>query len=221
METSSLRQRAKRKLIRVTFPDGKVICYGNVTDTFIAVLREIGSERFPDIKLELCHLPMLTREVYPRYKEWIKPVCDGWYFNAQSNTDQKYIQLRSISDSLNLGLNVEIGEDFEKQDNPNKACGTKSRGKLMVRFSDGEYIANQNTLDTFLECLWKMGIDDIMRKGIEWGGKPLITSYKVSNRQVQVDTNRWAIIPNTTKDKAKLLRVLAVHLRFNIEITII
>lgn len=221
MGTDTLRQRAKRKLIRVTFPNGKMICYGNVTDTFIDVLREIGPERFSEIKLELCHLPMLTREIYPRYKEWIKPVCDGWYVNAQSNTDQKYMQLRSISDSLNLGLNVEIGVDFEKQDNPNKVRGQKSNDKLLVRFADGEYIANQNTLDTFLECLWKMGIDDIMRKELEWAGNPLITSYQVSKRQVQVDTNRWATIPNTTKDKAKLLRVLAAHLKFNVEITVI
>lgn len=37
---------------------------------------------------------------------WIKPVCDGRYVNIQSDTGQKYIQLRSISDSLNLGLTV-------------------------------------------------------------------------------------------------------------------
>ena len=116
---------------------------------------------------------------------------------------------------------MEILIDFEKQANPNKVRGQKSNDKLLVRFADGEYIANQNTLDTFLECLWKMGIDDIMRKELEWAGNPLITSYQVSKRQVQVDTNRWATIPNTTKDKAKLLRVLAVHLKFNVEITVI
>ena len=216
-----MRQRAKRKLIRVTFPDGEVFCYGNVTDTFIAVLCKIGPERFSEVKLELCHLPLLTREIYPRYKEWMKPVCDGWYFNAQSNTDQKYLQLRSINDSMNLGLVIEIGEDFEKQDNPDKAYGKRAKDRLIVKFSDGEYIANNSALDTFLECLWKMGIDDIMRKGIEWTGKPLITSYQASKRQVQVDTSRWTTIPATTKDKAKLLRVLAIHLKFNIEITII
>lgn len=221
MERCAFRQRAKRKLIRVTFPNGKVFCYGNVTETFIAVLCEIGSGRFPEIKLELCHLPLLTREIYPRYKEWIKPVCDGWFLNAQSNTDQKYIQLRSINDSLNLGLMVEIGEDFEKQINPNKTRGTKSVDKLMVRFSDGEYIANNNSLDTFLECLWKIGIDDIMRKGIEYSGSPLISISQLSNRQVQVDSNRWATIPNTTKDKVKLLKVLAAHFKLNVEITLV
>lgn len=221
MDESSLRQRAKRKLLRVTFPDGEFFCYSNVTETLIAALRKIGSDRFPEISLELCHLPLLTRDIYPRYKDWIKPVVDGWYINAQSNTDQKYLQLCAINDSLNLGLNVELGDDFEKQNNPNKSKSSRTIDKLMVKFSDGEYVANQNSLDTFLECLWKMGIEDIVRREIEWRGKPLITGSKVSNMQVQVDENRWATVPSTTRERAKLLRVLAAYLRLKIEVTII
>ena len=221
MENDAPRLRAKRKKIRVTFPDGRIICYGNVTDTFISVLCEIGSVRFPEINLELCHLPLLAQEIYPKYKEWMKPVCDGWYLNVQSDTDQKYMQLRAINDSLNLGLTVEVGYDFETTKKTDKVRGTKSKDKLLVKFPDGEYIANQNPMDTFLECLWKFGIDDIKRKGVEWGGNPLITTYKAFNRQVQVDTDRWATVPNTTKDKAKMLRLLALHFKLNVEITIL
>lgn len=221
MADGDLRKRAKRKKIRVTFPNGKIICHPNVTDTFIAVLREIGSERFSEITLELCHLPLLGHEIYPRYKDWMKPICEGWYLNAQSNTDQKYIQLRSINDSLSLGLNIEIGEDFETQEKVVKERSSKSKAKLLVKFPDGEYIANQSSSETFLECLWKFGIDEIMRKSIEWCGDSMITSYKVSDRQIQVDVNRWAIVPNTTKERAKLLRVIAAHFRINLEITIL
>lgn len=221
MDGFNIRQRSKKKFLRVIFPTGKIYCYNNVTETFIAVLKEIGTDRFPEIKLEIGHLPMLSREIYPKYKNWMKPVCDGWFLNAQSDTSQKYIQLRAISDSLNLNLKIEIGEDFETQDNPDRVKGSKSGNKLLVKFSDGEYIANDNPIDTFLECLWKMGIESIMRKELEWGGKRIITHSRVSARQVQVDTDRWAIIPNSTKDKAKLLRVLASVLKYQIEITII
>lgn len=221
MENDNLRQRAKRKKLRVTFPDGRIICHGNVTDTFIATLCEIGSDRFPEINLELCHQPLLSQEIYPRYKEWMKPVCDGWYINAQSDTDQKYLQLRAINELLALGLIVEIGYDFETTKKADKARGTKTKDKLLVRFPDGEYIANHNPLDTFLECLWKFGIEDIKRKGIEWGGTQLVTAYKASNRQVQIDAYRWATVPNTTKDKAKMIRTLALHFKLNLEITIL
>ena len=52
------RGRAKRKLLRVMFPDGKSICYKNVTDTMIATLQELGTEVISDIRLDLCHLPV-------------------------------------------------------------------------------------------------------------------------------------------------------------------
>ena len=36
MKDEQIRTRAKKKLIRVTFPDGEVICYNNATSTKIA-----------------------------------------------------------------------------------------------------------------------------------------------------------------------------------------
>lgn len=220
METDNLRQRAKRQKIRVTFPDGKIFCHGNVTDTFISVLCEIGSERFAEIALELCHLPLISKEVYPKYKEWMKPVCDGWYLNAQSSTEQKYIQLRSISDSLNLGLTVEIGYDFATTRKQGKTSTVKrGKEKLLVKFPDGEYVASHSPIEAYLQCLWKIGIDDIMRKGVEWSGIRLITPYQVVPSQVQVGADRWATIPTSTRDKARTLKVLAMHLKLNLEIT--
>ncbi len=91
MGNEQFRYRAERERIRVSYPDGKVIGFSNVTDTFIAVLRDIGVERFPLSKLELCHLPLSTRKIYPKYKQWIKPLCDRTSANTQSNTDQKYL----------------------------------------------------------------------------------------------------------------------------------
>lgn len=103
MENEKVRSRAKNKLLRVTFPDGEVLCYNNATSTMLATLNKIGSDKFPAINMELCHLPLLSKEIYPQYKRWMKPLCDGWYLNAQSNTDNKYMQLRTINDQLDLG----------------------------------------------------------------------------------------------------------------------
>ena len=213
MKDEQIRTRAKKKLIRVTFPDGEVICYNTATSTMIAALNKIGSDKFPAINLELCHLPLLS--------EVICPVCDGWYLNAQSNSDNKYLQLRSISDQLSLGLIVELGTDFETQINPNREKKSRTKDKLLVKFPDGEYVANDSALDTYLETIWKLGIDDIMRKHLTWGGKDLITTSQVANGQIQVGERRWVMVPNITKDKAKLLRVVAAMLHIKLEITII
>jgi hypothetical protein len=213
------RGRAKKKLLRVTFPNGKVLCYKNTTETMIATMQELGVDIMSKVKLELCHLPLLSKEIHPKYKEWMKPVCDGWYLNTQSNSDSKFLQLSAINEQLSLGLTVELGDDFETQDNPNKERRTKTKDKLLVKFPDGQYFAYNSATDTFLEVIWEIGVDKIKQKEMSWCGKPLITTSKMFNGQVQIDNQRWIIVPNTTKDKVKLLRVIGAILRINMEIT--
>ena len=215
------RGRAKKKLLRVTFPSGKVICYKSTTDTMVAVLQELGEDVISKIELELCHLPIVSKEIYPKYRKWMKPICDGWYINTQSNSDSKFLELKSINDQLSLNLKLELGADLDAEDKPDKEKRTKLKDKLLVKFPDGQYFANNSTLDTFLEVVWEIGIDNIKRKDLSWGGNPLITTSKMFNNQVQVDSQRWIIVPNSTRDKIKLLRVIGAMLHINMEISTI
>ena len=215
------RGRAKKKLLRVTFPSGKVICYKSTTDTMVAVLQELGEDVISKIELELCHLPIVSKEIYPKYRKWMKPICDGWYINTQSNSDSKFLELKSINDQLSLNLKLELGADLDAEDKADKEKRTKSKDKLLVKFPDGQYFANNSTLDTFLEVVWEIGIDNIKRKDLSWGGNPLITTSKMFNNQVQVDSQRWIIVPNSTRDKIKLLRVIGAMLHINMEISTI
>lgn len=213
------RDRARRKLLRVTFPNGKVLCYKSTTDTMIATMQELGDGVIANIKLLSCHLPLLSKEIYPKYKEWMKPVCNGWYLNTQSNSDTKFLQLNAINEQLSLGLKIELGEDFVAQDNPNKEKRNRTKGEILVKLPDGQCFANNSITNTFLEVIRGIGIDKIKQKELTWCGKPLITTSKMFNGQVQIDNERWIIVPNTTKDKVKLLRVIGAMLRINMEIT--
>ena len=213
------RDRARRKLLRVTFPNGKVLCYKSTTDTMIATMQELGDDVIANIKLQSCHLPLLSKEIYPKYKEWMKPVCNGWYLNTQSNSDTKFLQLNAINEQLSLGLKIELGEDFVAQDNPNKEKRNRTKGEILVKLPDGQCFANNSITNTFLEVIRGIGIDKIKQKELTWCGKPLITTSKMFNGQVQIDNERWIIVPNTTKDKVKLLRVIGAMLRINMEIT--
>ena len=215
------RGRAKKKLLRVTFPSGKVICYKSTTDTMVAVLQELGEDVISKIELELCHLPIVSKEIYPKYRKWMKPICDDWYINTQSNSDSKFLELKSINDQLSLNLKLELGADLDAEDKPDKEKRTKSKDKLLVKIPDGQHFANNSTLDTFLEVVWEIGIDNIKRKDLSWGGNPLITTSKMFNNQVQVDSQRWIIVPNSTRDKIKLLRVIGAMLHINMEISTI
>ncbi len=60
-----------------------------------------------------------------------------------------------------------------------------------------------------------------MRRDILWGSNPIITLLQRSPRQIKIDENRWIMVPMLTKDKAKLLKVIAMHMKTNLEITII
>lgn len=213
------RDRARRKLLRVTFPNGKVLCYKSTTDTMIATMQELGDGVIANIKLLSCHLPLLSKEIYPKYKEWMKPVCNGWYLNTQSNSDTKFLQLNAINEQLSLELKIELGEDFVAQDNPNKEKRTRTKGEILVKLPDGQCFANNSITNTFLELIRVIGIDKIKQKELTWCGKPLITTSKMFNGQVQIDNEQWIIVPNTTKDKVKLLRVIGAMLRINMEIT--
>lgn len=221
VEENNIRQRAQKKLLRVTLPNGRVICHKSATMTFIEALSEIDSSDYPKITLENCHLPILSTEIYPRYKEWMKPVKDGWYVNAQGDTDQKYIQLKSIAKELGIQMEVEVGQGFITSDVKVKQKSKNRDNKLLVKFPDGEYIGESNPIDTFTQAIWKIGIDVIMRKGLEYKGKPLVTYSKQYNGQIQVDANRWLTIPPQTKDKYKMLRIIDSIMRLGLEISII
>ncbi len=219
MEKERLRSRAKKKRLRVTFPNGKVICYNNTTTTMIAVLIEIGSDRFSSINMNLCHLPLLSRTIYPKYTKWMKPICDGWYLNTQSDSESKFMQLHSINEQLATGLIIEIGSDFDVYEPPAMEKKSRTKDKLQVTFPNGEYIADYNALNTYLCVIKKIGIDEIMKKHITWRNIDLITFIKKTNYQVQIDENRWVIVPNTTKDKAKVLRTISVMFQIKLDIT--
>lgn len=215
------RKRSAKKLLRVTMPDGTVICHKSATMTLIDALIAIGSDNFPKITTENCHLPLLSKEIYPRFKDYMKPVCDGWYVNAQSDTGQKYMQLISIKTQLGIAMEVEMGSDFITSDAKVVQKSKKAGDKLLVKFPNGEYAAGMNPIDTLIDAIWQIGPENIRRKELMFKGKSIITMSKQYNGQVQVGQNYWLTVPNTTKEKYKMLRIIDVMMKLGLKITLI
>lgn len=151
----------------------------------------------------------------------MKPVCDGWHLNAQSNSDNKYLQLKTISKQLKLGLKIEQGEDFDTMEESRVWTNKKGKDKLMVKMPEGDYITGNSATETFLLTVCHLGIENIRSKHLEWSGRPIITNRKTANNQMQVDPNWWITVPNATRDKVKLLRVIGAMLHAKIEVNII
>jgi hypothetical protein len=214
-----VRQRRLRRLLRVTFPDGMELCYKSATMTFAEALQTISAERFQEVKLECCHLPLISQEVYPRFKDKMKPIGEGWYVNTQSDSDQKYLQLVSIKQQLGLDWKIEVGSDFTPSDDKVPQRKKREAQKLKVKFPDGTCISDANPVDTFVHAIEKIGVETLMRKGAQYNGKPLITTIKQYNGQIEIGDKRWLMIPPQTKDKLKTLKIISATMHLPLVVT--
>ena len=205
-------------MLRVTFPDGKVLCYKSATMTFVEALQMIETDRLPKVKLESYHLPLLSQEIYPRFKEWMKPIKDGWYVNVQSDSDQKYMQLVSIVNQLGSDWNVEVGSDFTPSNDKVLQRKKREAQRLMVKFPDGTCFCGSNPVDTFRHTIEKIGVETLMRKGVQYNGKPLITPTNLFNGQIEIGEKRWLTIPPQTRDKLRTLIIISATMRLNLEV---
>ena len=213
-----VRQRKLRRLLRIKFADGKVLCYKSATMTFVEALQMIDPNKFKDVKLESCHLPLISQEVYPRFKKWMKPIGEGWYVNTQSDSDQKYMQLVSIKQQLGLDWKIEVGSDFTPSEDKVPQRKKREAQRLMVKFPDGTCICEANPVNTFVHAIEKIGVETLIRKGAQYSGKPLITHIKQYNGQIEIGDRRWLMIPPQTKDKLKTLKIIGAQVHLNLEI---
>jgi hypothetical protein len=221
-DSDSLRIRASKELLRVTFPDGKVFCDKSSTRTLMQTIEYIGIERVKDLGMEICHVPLISHEIVPKYKEWMRPLSNGWLLMTQSNTDQKCLQLISINNQLKLNLKIERGSSFENVTNIGLSSKkTKEQSFLLVTIADGTVIGGMNPVDTYIKTIEYLGIENVLRSNAMLSGKEIITKNKRYNGQRQLQTGEWLTIPGQTKDKYKALRVIAAMVHVKIEVTIV
>jgi hypothetical protein len=217
----NIKKRAKRRLLKVTYPDGKTVCYNSTTRTFMEVLRRIGVEKLQQVDFKIANIPFISQTLYPKYQDYQKELVHGWYVMTQSDSGQKYRQLLIIKEMFNLDFKVELGEDFETDKAKSFSKGKKPKSDLLVAFPDGEYVGGLNPIDTYKETLQKIGMDAIMRRHIEFGGKPLIATSQLMQCYEEIAPGRWLHIPNSTKEKVKFLKVIGSFMHVDLEITII
>lgn len=204
--------------LRVTFPDGKTFCMRHPKDTVVAVLKEIGSDRFGEIKLERNKRPLLAQEVFPELKNYMKEVCDGWYLNCQSDTDEKLLQLNLINKALGLGLLIEKG-DFPEITTVEPAKKTKRpKTRLRVKLEDGFVLEDDKCANVVVGLIKKVGVHEVAARHISWAREDLITTTNTNGRRVEIGDMRWLILPNNLKDAIKLIRILASNLRVTVGI---
>ena len=212
---------SQKKLLRVTFPDGTVLCYKNVTMTFVEALRKIGVDKLQNVHLDIYKRPIITREIYEGFEADIKPLDNGWYVFACGDSTEKYLRLTTIINQLQIeGITVEIGTDFETSNIKGFSKARKKVGGLLIQFADGEFVGGESPKDSYIPALTKMGLDTRCYKGFEDRGEELVTRYNKYKGQVQ-SGGKWITIPGQTKDKIRALERISQKLNLGLKITII
>ena len=100
---------APRKRIRVTFPNGRIVQNTQVQQTLVDVIEFADPEKVMQLNVKMGKKSILTDNSskvtgHTKYKS----VGKGYYVDTNSSTQDKYKQIKQISDSLNLGLIVEL-----------------------------------------------------------------------------------------------------------------
>lgn len=212
---------SQKKLLRVTFPDGTVLCYKNVTMTFVEALRKIGVDKLQNVHLDIYKRPIITREIYEGFEADIKPLDNGWYVFACGDSTEKYLRLTTIINQLQVeGITVEIGTDFETSNIKGFSKARKKVGGLLIQFADGEFVGGESPKDSYIQALTKIGLDTIFYKGFEDRGEELVTRYNKYKGQVQ-SGGKWITVPGQTKDKIRALERISQKLNLGLKITII
>ena len=174
-----------------------------------------------DLGLEVCHIPLVSRNVNEKYKEWIKPIGDGWYVMIQSDTEQKVRQLYSINNQLSLNMIIDLGYGWATSSTTEKRSKHKVKTQLLVTLPDGKMIAGSNATETFVEFVKYIGVDRIEKKNIQMANKQLFTHTNKYIGQIEIENGKWLTIPNNTKGKYKIMKVIGSMVHTDVEITII
>ena len=99
------------KGLRVTFPDGTVMCHRTAIDTFIDALKKIGLDRIPEVNIEHEGCNLVSRDKLPTIPGRVKQhEVDGWYVYSNISNSTKKKELQAISDFYHLGLKISDGK---------------------------------------------------------------------------------------------------------------
>ena len=102
------KKRHKTHIIRVTFPNGKIICHKQVVNTFIEVIDSCNLELVSKMNIHFANINLVSKERDSRYGKFQKEIKDGWLVFTNTNTERKFSILQEISKSLELNLDIEL-----------------------------------------------------------------------------------------------------------------
>lgn len=147
-------QKAKTEILRVEYPDGRIIQHRKVVNTFIEVIEDNYPDLIHELNIRHAGINLVTKEYNKKYAPFQRKITDNWLVFTNINTRNKRNDLIKISDELGLGLKVDIisietGEIINVDNEQNN----KTRQKIRVTFPNGRTIQPTKVLEALTEVV--------------------------------------------------------------------
>lgn len=165
--TDTDKTRSKTEILRVEYPDGRIIQYPKTIDTFVEVIENSYPDLIHELNILHANVNLVTKERSEQYASAQKEIADGWLVFTNINTRKKREDLLKISEELELGLKVDLvsiatGEIITPTDEPS----TSTRQKIKVTFPNGRTIQPNKVLEALIEVVKYAGPERVRDLGI-------------------------------------------------------
>lgn len=146
--------KSKTEILRVEYPNGKVIQYPKATDTFIEVIENSYPDLIHELNILHANVNLVTKERSEQYASAQREITDGWLVFTNINTRRKREDIIKISEELELGLKVDLvsivtGEIIMLDDETTAS----NRQKIKVSFPNGKTIQPNKVLEALVEVV--------------------------------------------------------------------
>ena len=224
------------KGLRVTFPDGTVIWHRQAIDTFIESLRKIGLERISELGLIHSGYNLVGKNKRPPVPGRIwQHECDGWYIYSNMSNSVKIEDLYALSDYFDLGLIIEEEDKPEQLQTNQQTFSSSASAPVLITYQNikdtmkrdmritvnGKVFQEKNAIQTFIEALKYIGLDEVAKVGIYCSGYNLVDKRERKDggkHWQQQEGDKWVYVYFSNPTKAQYLFQIADYLKLNIKI---
>ena len=156
---------SKRKthILRVVFPDGRVVEDKNVSTTYCEFIKEVGAEEISILGISHAGVNIVSKELDSKYANYQRDIGDGWYVMTNSSTPIKYQDLQKIIEEYGLDISVSL-VSLDSSNTPSLPIPNEKNGKrekIRVVFPDGRCIQPTKVLEALIEVVKYAGAERV------------------------------------------------------------
>jgi len=106
-ENYAYTKKRKKYILKVTYPDGRIVAEREVYKTLIDVIKNAGFSNVQSLGIFVNKVNLVSETTLPRYEIAQKSVGNGLYVMTNSSTDAKQQIIEQISEAFGMNLKIE------------------------------------------------------------------------------------------------------------------